>query len=159
MRKLSLLLVLCMLLLPSAAWARDIAVLDLPALADLIQKNRGQVILLNFFATWCPPCRMEIPHLIKVQQKFGDKEVLVVSLSVDEKPAAVPPFVSKMGMDYPVYLADRSVPAAFRVSTIPHNIIYDRDGKLVASQSGILEEDSLVDVISQLLGKQARAGE
>ena len=153
MKKLALLCVLCILLLPSAAWSRDIPALDLPGLAELIQKNRGKVILLNFFATWCPPCRVEIPHLVKVQRQFGDRDVLVVSLSVDEKAAAVPPFVRAMGMEYPVYLADRSVAAAYRVSTIPHNVMYDREGKLVASQSGILEEESLVGVIRQLLGK------
>lgn len=153
MKKICLFFVLCLLCLPHAAWGKDIQRLDFSGLTELVQKNKGKVILLNFFATWCPPCRAEIPHLVTAYEEYAGKDVLIVSLSIDDDARLVPPFVKDMGMDYPVYLIDRKVAAAYRISTIPHNVFYDRDGSLVASQSGVLDEESLMSVLAQLLQK------
>ena len=150
MKKFFLLILLSLVLLPAAAFSKDLPHLDMPGLARLLQENKGKVVLLNFFATWCPPCRTEIPYLIKAHERFAGKDVLIVSLSVDDSAAAVPPFIRQMGMDYPVYTVDRNVARAYRVSSIPHNVLYGRDGKLAASHSGVLDEASLISVIDQL---------
>ena len=120
MKKIFLPLLLC-LLLPCAAWAETLPSLNLASLNDLLAKNKGKVVMLNFFATWCPPCRVEIPELIKTSKAYADKGVVIISLSVDEDSAPVLPFVKKMGMDYPVYLPGGTSPglirsAAFRIT-------------------------------------------
>mgnify|MGYP001298537547 CR=1 FL=1 len=86
MKKIFLPLLLC-LLLPCAAWAETLPSLNLAGLTDLLAKNKGKVVMLNFFATWCPPCRVEIPELIKTSKAYADKGVVIISLSVDEDPA------------------------------------------------------------------------
>lgn len=153
MKKILLPLLLC-LLLPCAAFADALPSLNLAGLTDLLAKNKGKVVVLNFFATWCPPCRVEIPDLVAVNKKYADKDVVIIGLSVDENTAPVAPFVKKMKMDYPVYLADRSIALAYRVSSIPHNAFYDRSGQLVLSEPGMADAEMLEMVINKLLDQK-----
>ncbi|MGE9986256.1 TlpA family protein disulfide reductase [Desulfovibrio sp. SGI.169] len=152
MKKLFLPLLLC-LLLPCAAWAEGLPSLNLAALTDLLTQNRGRVVVLNFFATWCPPCRVEIPELIRTDKAYAGKDVLIISLAVDEDAAPVAPFVKKMGMEYPVYLVGRDITRAYRVSSIPHNAFYAKDGALALSEPGMADENMLKMVIDKLLGQ------
>lgn len=153
MKKMLIPLLLC-LLLPCAALAESLPTLNLPSLMDLLVKNKGKVVVINFFATWCPPCRIEIPELITVMHKMAGKDVVFYSFSVDEKAELVPPYVKKMKMDYPVYLVAPEVARAYRVSSIPHNVIYDKTGALVFSQPGVAEADSLEEFINHLLSQK-----
>ncbi|WP_022655624.1 TlpA disulfide reductase family protein [uncultured Desulfovibrio sp.] len=153
MKKIFLPLLLC-LLLPCVAWAEGLPSLNLAGLMDLLARNKGKVVMLNFFATWCPPCRVEIPELIKTSRVYADKGALVISLAVDEDATPVAPFVKKMGMDYPVYLAGRDITRAYQVSSIPHNAFYAKDGTLVLSEPGMADESMLKMVIDKLLSQK-----
>ena len=160
MKKIILPLLLC-LLLPCAAFAASSAApastsssvpsLNLAGLMDLLAKNKGKVVMLNFFATWCPPCRVEIPELVGVRKKYSEKDVLIVSLSLDEDPKVVPPFVEKMKMTYPVFVADREVARAFKISQIPHNAFYSKDGQLILSEPGMADAEMVEMVFKKLL--------
>lgn len=156
MKKVLLPLLLCLLLPCSALAAAADAVpkLNLSGLTDLLAKNKGKVVMLNFFATWCPPCRMEIPELVKMHKKYEGKDVVIISLSVDEKPEVVPPFVRSMGMDYPVYMAGRDITRAFQVSSIPHNAFYSKDGQLVLFEPGVADGEIMEMVFKKLLSAQ-----
>lgn len=153
MKKIVLPLLLC-LLLPCAALAETLPGLNLAGLTELLAKNKGKVVVLNFFATWCPPCRVEIPELIRASKEYADKGVLIISLAVDEDTKLVAPFVKKMGMEYPVYLADRDITRAYRVSSIPHNAFYSKEGQLVLSEPGMADESMLKMVIDKLLSQK-----
>ncbi|MBB5142724.1 TlpA family protein disulfide reductase [Desulfovibrio intestinalis] len=152
MKKIILPLLLC-LLLPCAAFGASASVpsLNLAGLTDLLAKNKGKVIMLNFFATWCPPCQVEVPDLVAVNKKFAGKDVLIISLSVDEDEKVVVPFMKKMGMDYPVYMAGRDITKAFQVSSIPHNVFYAKDGQRVISEPGIADTEMMEMVFNKLL--------
>lgn len=155
MKKILLPLLLC-LLLPCAAFAgsssaSSVPSLNLAGLTDLLAKNKGKVIMLNFFATWCPPCQVEIPELVQVNKKYAGKNVLIISLSVDEDAKVVTPFIKKMGMDYPVYMADRDIARAFQVTSIPHNVFYAKDGQRVISEPGIADAEMMEMVFNKLL--------
>ena len=152
MKKIILPLLLC-LLLPCAAFGASASVpsLDLAGLTDLLVKNKGKVIMLNFFATWCPPCQVEVPDLVAVNKKFAGKDVLIISLSVDEDEKVVVPFMKKMNMDYPVYMAGRDITKAFQVSSIPHNVFYAKDGQRVISEPGIADTEMMEMVFNKLL--------
>lgn len=103
-----------------------------------LEAARGQqIVVVEFWATWCGPCRVSIPHLTKLQQQFGDKGVRIVGLT-DEKEDVVKPFVDDMGpkMDYSVGIdtSDKSKKAymtPFKVSGIPHAFVVDKEGRLV----------------------------
>lgn len=145
--------ILCLLLflfLPFTALAAEPPSLDNAALQSMIKQNRGTVIMLNFFATWCPPCRKEIPELIALRKKFTDKKLLLIGLSVDENAAPVEPFVEKYGINYPVFMAQRSVTDAYNVSSVPHNVFIAPTGELVISEPGMADSSVLDKVVSDL---------
>jgi peroxiredoxin len=107
-------------------------------LTDLQGKNwtlkdlRGKVVLVNFWATWCPPCRKEMPDLDALYQKFQGQGLVVLAIS-DEDAGKVRPFVAERNISYPILLdPGRKVNGLFSVEGMPKSFVYDRDGKLVA---------------------------
>lgn len=156
MKRIALALLFC-LLLPCAARAAGEAPLpslDKAGLTALLQKNKGKVVLLNFFATWCPPCRMEIPELVRVRDAYPASQLLLVGLAVDDDSAPVVPFIRKAGVDYPVYLAGRDVTDAYGVTSVPHNAFFARDGRLVISEPGMADANVIRQVVDDLLGRK-----
>ena len=151
MKKVILALLLCLALPCSSMAAPSVPSLNLVGLTDMLAKNKGKVIMLNFFATWCPPCRVEIPELVSVRKKYAEKDVLIISLSLDEDAKVVPPFVEKMKMTYPVFMADRDIAKAFKISQIPHNAFYSRDGQLILSEPGMADAEMVEMVFKKLL--------
>ena len=126
--------------------------LDKAGLDKLVQASKGKALMLNFFATWCPPCRQEIPSIVKMSKKFAGKVVFVGIAVDDAKTAAqVQPFVRKMGMDYPVYAVTGDLVKAFGVSSVPFNVFYDRKGKVQLAGSGVLEDEDFEQVLEGLL--------
>ena len=132
--------------------AAETPVIATQALMDLVASHKGKVVVLNFFASWCPPCREEIPGLLRLNREYGDK-VVFIGLSVDEDPKALERFVAATGFTYPIYSATDDVARLYSVSAIPHNVVYDRAGKLVANQGGYVEEKALKAFIAPLLAK------
>ncbi len=107
-------------------------------LADLeghewtLKNLRGKVVLVNFWATWCPPCRKEIPDLEALYKRFKGQGLVVLGIS-DEPAAKVQPFVRKEKIQYPVLLdPGQKVNGLYSVAGIPMSFVYDRSGKLVA---------------------------
>lgn len=124
--------------------------LDKPQLEQLIKDNKGKVILLNFFATWCPPCRMEIPGLVNAY-KAHSKDLAIIGFSVDTGTLdKVEPFCKDMGITYPVYHAGRNIIMTFGFTSIPFNVFYDKKGKMVLSGAGLLDEGHINDILKQL---------
>lgn len=150
MKRLSLAL-LFVFLLPALAAAASLESLDRKGLDDFVAANKGKVIMLNFFATWCPPCREEIPDLVKLYEEYKKKGVLIVGLSVDEDKNIVPAFLQKRGVKYPVYMAGSSITRAFGISSIPFNVFIDKKGNVVLAGAGLLEHNDLVEIFDKLL--------
>ena len=102
---------------------------------------KEKVVVLNFWATWCAPCRMEIPALIALQKQYADKGLVVVGISVDEgSGAAVKSFMTKMGINYPVVLGGPETAAAYgNVQVIPTTFYVDREGNIAGKREGAAE--------------------
>ena len=98
---------------------------------DTLSQFKGQVVDLNFWASWCPPCVAETPSLVRLQQKLKDKGVVVVAISADEDEGAYKRFINKYGMDF-VTVRDPSAKIQHMYGTIqiPETYIIDRDGML-----------------------------
>jgi peroxiredoxin len=110
----------------------DFTLADLQGKPWHLQELRGKVVLVNFWATWCPPCRKEMPDLQALYDKYKDQGFVVLSIS-DEDAAKVTPFIEERKISYPVLLdAGRKVAAIYEVEGIPKSFVYDREGKLVA---------------------------
>ena len=110
--------------------APDFVVQDAERRVTLSQ-FKGQVVVLNFWASWCPPCVAETPSLVRMQQKLKDKGVIVVAISADEDDGAYHRFINKYGMDF-VTVRDPSAKIQHMYGTIqiPETYIIDRDGVL-----------------------------
>lgn len=124
-------------------------------LADLSGKSwhlhdlKGKVVLVNFWATWCPPCRKEMPDLQALYDKYKDQGFLVLSIS-DEEAAKVSPFIAERKISYPVLLdPGRKVNDAFIVEGIPKSFVYDRDGKLVAQSIDMRTRNQFQEMLAQ----------
>ena len=94
---------------------------------------KGKVVLLNFWATWCPPCRQEIPELIALQKQYADKGLVVIGVSMDQGgPARVASFTKKMGITYPIVMGDGKIDKAYGgIQVLPTTFIIDRKGNVV----------------------------
>jgi peroxiredoxin len=104
---------------------------DLTGAKWSLQDLRGKVVLVNFWATWCPPCRREMPDMDALYQRFGPRGLVVLAIS-DEDSSKVAPFISEHKYTYPILLdPGRKVHQVFGVEGIPKSFLYGRDGKLV----------------------------
>jgi len=110
---------------------------------------RGKVVLVNFWATWCPPCRKEMPDLDALYNKFKGQGFVVLAIS-DEEAAKVSPFISERRISYPVLLdPGRTLNDLFIVEGIPKSFIYDRDGKMVAQSIDMRTRDQFLGMLAQ----------
>ena len=114
----------------------------------------GKVLLVTFFATWCPPCIQEIPTLIKLQESYQAKGFSVLGLSVDEGGVVpVKRLIDKYGINYPVLMADNAVARGFGgVSGIPVTFLVNHKGELVKKYLGYVEHSVLNDEIKKMIG-------
>lgn len=100
------------------------------SLESALKKNKA--VLINFFATWCPPCREEIPDLIKLQEKYGSKSFTILGINIGESQKKVSGFVGKMGINYPVLLDEnKSVAHDYGIVGIPTSFLVSADGEIV----------------------------
>jgi peroxiredoxin len=120
----------------------------------VLSRFKGKVLLLDFWATWCEPCKVEIPAFVDFQEKYGKDGLQMVGISIDDTPAQLEPYVKDMKMNYPVLVGkDRDdVQDAFGpLVGIPVTVVISRDGKVCASHAGLTGRDAIEQEIKALL--------
>lgn len=131
----------------------------LPSLTDNAvldsRELEGQVLLVTFFATWCPPCIQEIPTLITLQKSFKAKGFSVLGFSVDEgDPAPLYKLIEKYGINYPVFLADNAMARGFGgITGIPVSFLVNRKGEIIKKYLGYVGHDVLEEEIRKMLAE------
>ncbi|HLZ14026.1 MAG TPA: TlpA disulfide reductase family protein [Candidatus Acidoferrum sp.] len=121
---------------------------DLQGKTWTLRELKGNVVLVNFWATWCPPCRKEMPDLEKLYREFAAKGLVVLAIS-DEDEGKVRPFIGMGRFSYPVLLdPGRKVNGEFVVEGIPKSFLYDRDGKLVAQSIDMRTEHQFREMLA-----------
>lgn len=101
---------------------------------------QDEVVFLNFWATWCPPCVAELPEIQRIYNSYGDRVKFV--LITGQEPSEVQTFLSEKGYDLPVYYGGRNLPEKLTVSSIPTTFILSRDGSIVSKKIGAVNWDS-----------------
>ncbi|HVV44965.1 MAG TPA: TlpA disulfide reductase family protein [Bryobacteraceae bacterium] len=132
----------------------DFTLKDLSGKSWTLSKLRGKVVIVNFWATWCPPCRREMPDLEALYKRFSGEGLVILAIS-DEDAAKVRPFIAEQKYTYPILLdAGRAVNTRFQIGGIPVSLVYDRSGKLVAQSSDMRTMDRFLEMLRQAgLGK------
>ena len=127
----------------------DFTLQDLQGKPWHLRDLKGKVVLVNFWATWCPPCRKEMPDLQALYDKYKGQGFVVLSIS-DEEMAKVSPFIADRKITYPVLLdPGRKVNDAFVVEGIPKSFVYDRDGKMVAQSIDMRTRTQFQEMLAQ----------
>jgi peroxiredoxin len=117
---------------------------------------RGKVVVINFWATWCPPCRAEMPDLVKLQREYGKAGLQIIGISYPpQKKSRVARFAKSLKVNYPIALGTRELKARYSSDeTLPLTVVIDRDGKVSEIISGILLREEFDEKIKPLLMKK-----
>jgi thiol-disulfide isomerase/thioredoxin len=115
-------------------------------------KLDGSIRVVDFWATWCPPCREEIPHFNELHRKYKDKGVNFVGISVDENPKVLAAFDKEIHIEYASLLTSQKAEEAFGgVAGLPSTFVLDRQGRVVKSYVGEVDAETLEGDIQKLL--------
>ncbi len=118
-----------------------------------LAKQKGKVVVVNFWATWCPPCRQEIPGFVQFYDKYRNKGVEIVGVSLDEQGwDVVKPYVTSAKINYPVVVGDQNLTEEYGgIDGIPTTFIVDKSGKIREKHVGYMTEDALEKTVKALL--------
>jgi cytochrome c biogenesis protein CcmG/thiol:disulfide interchange protein DsbE len=142
--------------------APTISLKDLNDKDVTLQQFKGQVVLVNFWATWCAPCKVEIPWMIEFQQKYSPRGFTILGVSMDEDgKKAIQPFLDKERFDvngqqekmsYPILLGNDAIADKFGgILGLPTSMLFNRDGKKVRTIVGLVNHDDISKAIQDLL--------
>ncbi len=131
----------------------EFAALDLNGEMRNIKEWKGKLILLNFWATWCPPCKKEIPHFIELQKEYGDQGFQIIGIAIDDEDA-VRQYVEEVGMNYPsLVVQDEGVLLAKRygngIGALPYSVIINPDGEISYTIMGELSKIRAEELLAE----------
>lgn len=133
--------------------APDLVLPDLEGKPVQLSRLTGKVVVVNFWATWCDPCRDELPDFVKLHQEYRGRGLEVIGISMDKgKDERVKAFVKEFGIDYPIVIGDIQVARQWLVRGIPMTFLVDRAGKIARVIPGATDKRSLEEGIRPLLG-------
>jgi len=117
-----------------------------------LAKYQGQVVLLNFWATWCSPCRREMPDLEAVYRKYRDEGFVVVAVNVAESDEAISSFVSKLELTFPIFSdSERKAGNAYGIRVLPTTLFINREGQVVTRTQGVLDQNAMSAQVEGML--------
>lgn len=141
--------------------APDFALQSLDGKTVHLSDFRGKAVLLNFWATWCTPCRLEMPWFVELEKQYGPQGLQVVGVAMDDAaPDKIAKFAKDMGVNYPVLLGKESVGDEYGgLEYLPTSFYLDRDGKVVQRVFGLRSRSDIEDWIKEALSKGSSVAE
>lgn len=146
---------------PAPTSAPDFVLETLGGETFRLSEQEGRVVVVNFWATWCPPCREEIPDFIQLQEEFGAEDVVFVGVSLDDAgPDRVRAFAEDFGVNYPIVIDDGSASAAYGpIASLPTTFLIGPDGTVQGYAPGMVTREMIEPPIANLVaGRPVNAG-
>jgi peroxiredoxin len=133
--------------------APDLVLQDIAGKTVSLASYRGKPVLINFWATWCDTCRVEMPDLQSLHQRLDGKGPVILGVSMDENLSAVPPFVKEHKITFPILYSDRKASAAYAVRGLPAAYLIDPEGRIARRWIGAVDARAVENDILALLKK------
>ena len=154
LRRLPLLLLSCLLLTTINVAASEFVFKDMQGGVQRLSDYKGKWVLVNFWATWCPPCLEEIPDLVEMHNARKASDFVVIGIAMSSSMDSVNAFARQMEISYPIVLGDEKTAAQIgKVVALPTSYLYDPTGKLVSYQAGMVTRDDIEVFIRSKTGK------
>ena len=132
--------------------APDFTLIDAAGQPLTLSSYKGKVVLLDFWATWCGGCKVEIPWYVEFDQKYRDKGLAVIGVSVDDQGMKiVKPFLAAKHIKYAVVIGNDELAHQYNLTSMPLTLLIDRNGKIAVSHAGIVDKNSFESHIQNLL--------
>jgi peroxiredoxin len=140
---------------PDASTLLSLSLPDTDGTSQSLGQWRGKVLVINYWATWCAPCREEMPEFVRVQRDLGPNGLQVVGIAIDQ-PAKVAQFAKELGLNYPALIGgydavDIAKPLGNRLAALPFTVVLDRQGRVAHTQLGPLKPEQLRSIVKALL--------
>lgn len=134
---------------------REPTLVDLEGHAHRLSEWRGKVVVLNFWATWCPPCREEMPAFAALQEELAGRGLQFVGVAIDE-PEEVQAFLQARPVNYPILIGGADVPGwadslGNEFAALPFSVVLDRDGRQILAKTGLFRREQILEAVLPLL--------
>jgi len=131
--------------------APDFVLTDMQGQKHQLSDYRGQGVFLNFWGTWCPPCKKEMPYINNQYQQFKDKGVQVLSVDIQESELAVQQFADRYNLQFPIMIdKDKEVMTTYGIDPLPATFLIDKNGKVVKYYTGELTEKKVREFMEKI---------
>ncbi|MFZ4654189.1 MAG: TlpA family protein disulfide reductase [Methylococcaceae bacterium] len=143
------------LMMSSAASIKEPLLVDLEGKAHTLAEWKGRVVVLNFWATWCPPCREEMPDFTQIQSEFDRQGVSFIGIAIDD-PLVVKAYLAEHPVNYPILVGGSDVPAwadrlGNEISALPFSVVLDRKGQQIHAHIGRFHHQQILEQVKPLL--------
>jgi thiol-disulfide isomerase/thioredoxin len=148
MRSLRVILISCLLLASVNVAAENFAFKDMQGKEQRLSDYKGKWVLVNFWATWCPPCLEEIPDLVDMHNAHKASDLVVIGVVMSSSLDSVKSFAEQLDISYPIVIGTSKIVAQIgKVEALPTSYLYDPTGKLVSYQAGIVTREAIENYI------------